>query len=266
MKPRRFACFGSALFGPAVLVLLAALVIPCLGCVTESEPYQVNPFAAPADCPCPDGACPCPDGTCPGPNGTCPDGSCPGGQCPVPNQDASGGGGGTEISSDGRYQVNELALIETKSGPPCPAAGIDVITDDRPPTGIRDFETATQIKQARPCPTCPLQVQPSQFVPLQIRPVIQPPQQARPAASVGDQVKTGAFRCEQCKRPTVGQQWQEIWADDGTSLMCMCRDCFGRSSPAQREQVLRNFAARSSIDLSRRPAVETAIREAATGF
>jgi hypothetical protein len=236
MKPRRFPSFA-----PAVIALFALMLIPCLGCVGDSKPYEVNPFAAPGDCSCPDGACPCPDGSCPGPNGTCPDGSCPGGQCPAPNQGASGGGG-TEISSDGRYEVNQLALFETK-------------------TGAADSTVSEQSKEAGRCPTCP-----PQFQPLQIRPAIPPPQTAKPTANPGDQVKTGAFRCEQCKRPTVGRDWKEIWADDGTSLMCMCQDCYGRSSPAQREQVLRSYAARSSIDLSRQPAVESAIKEAAFGF
>ena len=178
-----------------------------------------------------------PDPWSPTPSAAPYDPACPGGQCPTPAGDSLG----IEISSGGLLGLNASATLETKSGP-CPC-GDSCPCGDACQCGP-DCECGTR-EQCVPC-------QPA------TKPASKPPTTKPDTAN---ETKTGAFACERCKRPTVGLDWAEIWADDGTSLLCLCRNCFDRASPAEREHYLKSFAARSGIDLQTRPAVAQAIAD-----
>jgi hypothetical protein len=86
------------------------------------------------------------------------------------------------------------------------------------------------------------------------------PSARQPTVSKGDDAKHGAYQCEACKRPTVGQGWQDLWTDDGMSLHCICTECFEKSSPSQREAVITGFLRRSDPNLLADPSVKAAVR------
>lgn len=221
----------------ALFALMTLSVVCILGCVA---PQTGIPPADPWGTPAPT-AIDCPDGI-----------------CPAPGTGGTGSGatssGGIEVSRDGRYEVNELALTETKggeqqSGPANCRCGADCQCPD---TGTK------QSPFCLPCQT----PQASQAKPTATQPA------TTPVSTAAAEIKTGAFACERCKKPTVGKEWKEIWVDDGgrkTSLMCLCNKCFDAMTRQEREQTLRSFASRSNIDLESRPMLSEAIREVALG-
>lgn len=254
----------------ATLLTVAACLIS-IGCVApQPAPASPDPFDAPAS----------PVDSCP--SGTCPDQS----------------SGGLEISS-GSALVNSLAAAEIKSADPfaCPTCPqqrpprilpAPIPAPMAPPLMVRDnLDPPAPAPTKAPAPidqanrkrhplTGELLPPGVSIVSIDGRPVGDPPATTpQPAAAPsltdnaaassaanipkGGEVKHGAFRCEACGRPTVGRQWKEIWADDGTSLLAICRPCFDKSSPAQRETVLRAFATRTGLDLAN-PSIQSAIR------
>jgi hypothetical protein len=76
------------------------------------------------------------------------------------------------------------------------------------------------------------------------------------------EAKHGTYRCQMCQRRIVGDQYEDLWTDDGLSLHCVCKECFARATPQQREQTLRTFVARSDPKMLERSDVQSAIREA----
>ncbi len=161
----------------------------------------------------------------------CPPGYCPDGQCPVGPQNAVGTEVTSEVSMGGTIDVNMLAATEVKQA---------------------DGTVAICI----PCqPRAPLAfVQPTQVFPSATA------SQAGPTGNAGEAVKHGAFRCEMCGKATVGEQWEELWTDDGVSLMCVCKECFAKASPQQREAAITNFLKRGDPALLERDSVQQAIK------
>lgn len=47
--------------------------------------------------------------------------------------------------------------------------------------------------------------------------------------------KTGGYACANCKRPTVGDQWATQWTDEGTPISYLCRECWEKMTPEQRQ-------------------------------
>lgn len=236
MNPRLLVSIAFAL-GLAVCVLT--------GCTQPAAPqYQPDPFGYPGL----PGYCP-PGGQCQ--PGQCPPGQCPPGCCPLPRHDAEVQG--IEIGGAAPlHPVNSLAQSEVKSSGP--------ISSTDPPAA----SPADEVKngQCLPCQQQPI------YRPMR-QPIVQPQvPAARPAAtsvSAANEVKQGRFLCERCKKPTVGRDWQEIWSDDGTSILAMCRSCYASSTPAQREATFRTYLARHNIDPAKRPYVEAAVQQAARG-
>lgn len=204
------------------------------GCVqTAATPYQPDPFGYPGL----PGYCP-PDGQCQ--PGQCPPGQCPPSCCPLPRHDAEVQG--IEIGGSAPlHPVNSMAQSEVKSSGP--------ISSTDPP--------ADEVKNGQ-CLPCQQPI---------YRPIIQPQAPAaKPSVSAANEVKQGRFHCSNCKKPTVGRDWQEIWSADGVSLLCMCKQCYARSTPAQREATFRTYLARHNIDTRTRPYVEAAVQQAARGY
>ncbi|MEM9825099.1 MAG: hypothetical protein AAF958_00845 [Planctomycetota bacterium] len=79
-----------------------------------------------------------------------------------------------------------------------------------------------------------------------------------------DTPREGAFRCARCGQPTVGRDWHQVWADDGTPLTCLCESCWRQLDPKAREFYMRSYAAKSGIRLEFRPVVSDSIRHAAS--
>jgi ribosomal protein L37AE/L43A len=215
-------------------LILAVLVMAGVGCVSSdvSAPAVADPFCHP-DCQ----------------PGFCPPDQCPPGCCPPQRGDYESHG--IEVGADAPYPVNAYAQNETKS---MGTMGTSIDSPDD------DIKTGNCIPCRQPVvPHHHPAMAPQRIVP---QPTIAPQRAVSPA----DEVKQGSFQCEKCKRPTVGQQWQEIWADDGTSLLCICKECYRTSTPLQREVVLRNYLSRSGIDPATRPLLEATIKEASRGY
>jgi hypothetical protein len=47
--------------------------------------------------------------------------------------------------------------------------------------------------------------------------------------------KTGGYACANCRRPTVGDQWATQWTDEGTPISFLCRECWEKMTPQQRQ-------------------------------
>ena len=99
-------------------------------------------------------------------------------------------------------------------------------------------------------------------VPCSKQPIYRPldPSVVAAKASPTEQVKHGAFRCEMCQRATVGADWEDLWADDGTSLHCLCKDCFAKASPSEKEAALNAFINRSDPAMKSNPSIRSAIK------
>jgi hypothetical protein len=164
----------------------------------------------------------------------CPPGYCPDGQCPIGPQNAIGTEVTSELSMGDSIGVNTLAATEVKEADG-PTVGICLPCQPRAP-----FATVK-----------PTQVFPSAST-----------QPAGPtsSASIGEPVKHGAYRCEMCKKATVGEAWEDLWTDDGISLMCVCKDCFAKAKPDQREAAITNFLKRGDPELLKRASVQQAIK------
>lgn len=166
--------------------------------------------------------------------------SCPDGICPLPNGSV-GPNGSIEFGDPREGGINANALEEPKG---------DIDDADR---------------QAG-CPTCPQLRRPM------VRPVMLVSTPAsRPTVATKAQTpvpldapREGAFQCQRCKKPTVGEQWQELWADDGTPMTCLCRNCWHAMKPEQRESQLRSYVAKSKLSPSSAFYVNAAIKEFAS--
>lgn len=247
-----------------LLIAIAILAIISIGCAPPAPVATPDPFG--------DQAPPAP---------ACPDGKCPAGT----------DGGGIEISNAAPLSpVNYLAANEPKSADPfacptCPNVFRPAPMPMAPPAPMPSMPMAPPAPKSldgsnlhpltgEPLPSG-VRVVAIDGKPVDNSPAPKSPPASSPIPAIGDQanaadipkggeIKHGAFRCELCGRATVGRQWKEIWADDGTSLLCLCRSCYESTTPSQREEVLRRFAARTKIDLAN-PAVEAAIKSAAAG-
>lgn len=247
-----------ALHALLAIALLAALSV---GCVAPAPVATPDPFG---------------DQSAPAP--ACPDGKCPAGT----------DGTGIEISNASPIApINYLAATESKSADPftCPTcpnifrpAPMPIIAPapmPMAPPAPKSLDGSNRHPlTGEPLPSG-VRVVAIDGKPVDASPAPKSPPASAPIPAIGDQanaadipkggeIKHGAFRCERCGRATVGRQWKEIWADDGTSLLCLCRTCYDTTTPAQREDVLRRFAARTKIDLDN-AAVEAAIKSAAAG-
>lgn len=77
-----------------------------------------------------------------------------------------------------------------------------------------------------------------------------------------DRPREGAFACYRCGRRTVGDEFFELWADDGTPLTCMCKQCWRAMGNDERKSQLESYVAKSSLTESQLFHVRNAIREA----
>lgn len=90
------------------------------------------------------------------------------------------------------------------------------------------------------------------------------PQQAAAARATNPQLrekKTGSYRCHSCRTPMVGDQFADMWSADGTSLHCLCRDCYDRMSPTQREDAINSWLRGADPGLRARPGIRQAIAD-----
>ncbi len=47
--------------------------------------------------------------------------------------------------------------------------------------------------------------------------------------------KTGGYACANCRRATVGDQWATQWTAEGTPISFLCRECWDKLTPEQRQ-------------------------------
>lgn len=180
--------------------------------------------------------------------------SCPGGQC-YPNQPA---------------QPNQPACPDGRCPWMAPNGSIEV---GAPREGAVDRDALEETKSGGGCPTCPnyspVHVPPQVYHPTHYpsrivhpvvihptpAPIVRPPVRypaarpapSRPAVADADRPREGVFRCRRCGQPKVGQEWKELWADDSTPLTCLCRDCWARTTPAERAAHLRGYIAAANL-------------------
>lgn len=103
------------------------------------------------------------------------------------------------------------------------------------PTGSTGSKPTTAPEQPLVRPTCPDGSCPPRV----------PNFEAAPRA----EKKTGGFTCTSCSKLTVGANWQTTWTDDGTPITFVCRECWERLNPSQRDAVYRSWLARQqSLD------------------
>lgn len=58
--------------------------------------------------------------------------------------------------------------------------------------------------------------------------------------------KTGGYACAACGRLTVGDQWATQWTAEGTPISFMCRECWDKASPEQRERAYMHWYRRQT--------------------
>lgn len=58
--------------------------------------------------------------------------------------------------------------------------------------------------------------------------------------------KTGGYACAACGRITVGDQWATQWTEEGTPISFMCRECWDKSTPEQRQHAYLNWYRRAT--------------------
>lgn len=209
---------------PKVLVAMLCLIGLCLGgCIQPPPEPQPAVQVDPFNIQINPNAPVCPPGCCP----------CPDGQCPYPYglQNQIGSEVSSDVSATSSIDVNAIAATEVKGDP------------------------GDESKENPACIPC------LKRVPIS-NPIVQPTAIAQPTAksSLADQVKHGAFRCEMCQQATVGSDWEDLWADDGTSLHCLCKGCFAKASPVQKEAALNAFINRSDPALKNNPSIRSAIK------
>lgn len=222
----------------------AAILLACAGCNEVDLPSLDQVFHDPPSRPLDDPfATPCP--TYPNPN-------CPDGRCPIPDYQ-SAETFGHEVESAGSHPVNTEAAEEVKSQcPTCPQSTPSVRI--RRPTSVP--YTTRAPNRYSPVPLAPGEI----FLGWgSIRPAtpqyLTPSTMPRPATPAVidcpdcelsvEKPREGAFACQRCKRKTVGSQWHELWADDGTPLTCLCESCWQSITPSERRSHLEAYARRS---------------------
>ncbi len=61
------------------------------------------------------------------------------------------------------------------------------------------------------------------------------------SSTAAAEVKTGVYGCSKCGKPTVGQDWHQVWTRDGASALYLCERCWEASTPAQRKLHLERY-------------------------
>jgi hypothetical protein len=62
-----------------------------------------------------------------------------------------------------------------------------------------------------------------------------------PSCDRGAELKTGVFVCSHCGKACVGDEWHTDWQPDGTPLTFLCKECYGKLTPSQRQSVLNRY-------------------------
>ncbi|TWU66435.1 hypothetical protein [Crateriforma conspicua] len=203
----------------------------------------------------------------------CPPDGCP--NCPVQSM-------GNEVMGQSAAEVNEEAAAEIKGQcPTCPQS----VT--RP---VRTVTTPTVHTRASARPPTivgapPIRLNPGEvflgFGPIRSITTTQQPSPAAPRTMPGPErpapvletdcvdgscplSREGVFVCQRCGKPTVGEGWHELWADDGTPLTCLCDDCWDRLSPTERAKELIRYARGAVEAKSLSPIVMAAIKSSAS--
>jgi hypothetical protein len=164
------------------------------------------------------------------------DPNCPGGQCPI--QTGGDSSTGIEVGLTEPVDVDAIAANEVKRSE----------AENCLPCLRRPFARPAQQPTAQP--------QGPQLTPTSTR--------VQAKSSAADEIKHGAFRCEICGNAVVGDEWEDLWSEDGMSLHCICRNCFAKSTASQREAALKRFVSRSDPDLMQLPTIQHAIKEASS--
>lgn len=150
----------------------------------------------------------------------------------------------------------------------CPANGYQPIStyEHSPEVNI---EAALEEKTGN-CVRCPQVVQVPQFIPqpsvvspqpIQIEPLSINPERVS-GVTKDERPREGAFMCFRCGRRTVGAEFKELWADDGTSLTCLCQQCWRSMSVAEKRSQLERYVKQSKLSESQKFHADQAIREA----
>lgn len=102
------------------------------------------------------------------------------------------------------------------------------------------------------CPTCPNR--PTVSPPAVRVPVPSPTFVPNPAPTMtaNTEIRQGVFRCSRCNKPTVGEDWHELWTDDDTSLMCLCESCWQVSTAAEKRAYLSAHVESSNLPATQR--------------
>lgn len=130
---------------------------------------------------------------------------------------------GAEVRSEPRYPINPQALTEPKT-------------------------------QSRDCDDCP--------APIPLSSSAAPIPIPDPAPNALEQIKHGAYTCERCKKPMVGDQQATDWLSDGTPVTFLCVSCYEKTKPSEKKTLLEKWLADQKIQL---PADRAAEYRAAIG-
>lgn len=133
---------------------------------------------------------------------------------------------------------------------------IEEVKDAAPPCAVGNCVTCPNGK----CGPIP---QPSTYQPCPAMPsILQLPSNVQTPVDPNEVPREGAFACIGCGRKTVGAEFHELWADDGTSLMCLCQQCWRSMTPTQKRQSLEAFVGKSDLTSDQRHYARQAILEA----
>ncbi|WP_160168364.1 hypothetical protein [Novipirellula maiorica] len=259
-----------------ILILLCCVLT---GCTAMQGPQPAPPYVDPFDVPQASPQYPAPGYPDNYPD-RCP--NCPDGNCPYPQYGEEPADSlGIEVRSDD----DAVRLVNTRAAEEVKGDCIDcqesrprvVVPAPRVPTPTRVYPSVQSPSHSwsniplnqgeRLLWVGPLVSRPSYS---QVtRPSLAMP---RPDTSEGTRVggtfrrdpneRQGAFVCMRCGQPTVGRDWHEVWADDGTPLTCVCERCWASMSPASRESITMQYARRQFGNYIS-PVVTARIREAA---
>lgn len=153
-------------------------------------------------------------------------------------------------------------------GQTCPANEYQPVTTHQYAPEI-NIETALEEKTGG-CVRCPQVVQVPQLLPgptiVSPQPIHIEPLSINPQVVSGvtkdERPREGAFKCFRCERPTVGAEFHELWSDDGTSLTCICQQCWRSMSVTEKRSTLERYIKQTKLTTSQQFHVDQAIREA----